>query len=160
MKRGSTLFLRSAVLAVGAAVLALCIFVLPAMWRAVPGEYPNHTYVFYCILLAMYTAAIPFFAALHQTLKLLGYIDKDKAFSDLSVRALRTIKMCAVAISAVYAAAMPFFYIWADNDDAPGLVIIGLALIMAPFAVAVFAAVLQRLLQEAMRIKSENDLTV
>lgn len=30
----------------------------------------------------------------------------------------------------------------------------------APIAVAVFAAILQRLLQDAINIKSENDLTV
>jgi hypothetical protein len=36
----------------------------------------------------------------------------------------------------------------------------GSAIIFASMVIAVFAAVLQRLLQEAINIKSENDLTV
>lgn len=160
MKRGSTLFLKAAIVAIGAVVLALCIFALPATWRAVPGEYPNSTYVFYCILLAMYAAAVPFFYALYQALQLLGYVDKNTAFSDLSVKALKKIAYCGCMISALFAISMPFFYIWAENDDAPGLIIIAMVLVLAPLAVTVFAAVLQRLLKQAIAIKSENDLTV
>lgn len=38
--------------------------------------------------------------------------------------------------------------------------LIGMVIIGAPMVIAVFAAVLQRLLQEAIDIKSENDLIV
>lgn len=55
---------------------------------------------------------------------------------------------------------MPFVYFLAEKDDAPGLIIIGFVPIFASIVIAVFAAVLQRLLQEAINIKSENDLTV
>ena len=55
---------------------------------------------------------------------------------------------------------LPFVYIIAEWDDAPGLILIGLVIIGASMVIAVFAAVLQRLLQEAIDIKSENDLTV
>ena len=48
----------------------------------------------------------------------------------------------------------------AEIDDAPGIIVIGLVIIFASMVIAVFAAVLQRLLQEAIDIKSENDLTV
>lgn len=160
IKRGSTFFLRGAVIGIGTVVLALCVFALPASWRAVPGEYPDHTYVFYSILLAMYAAAVPFFYAVYQTLRLLGYIDRNKAFSELSVRSLKLIAYCGVAISVVFAACLPFFYIWAENDDAPGLILIAMVLTLVPLAVSVFAAVLQRLLHEAIDMKSENDLTV
>ena len=40
------------------------------------------------------------------------------------------------------------------------LSLVGLVIIFASMVIAVFAAVLQRLLQEAIDIKSENDLTV
>ncbi|MBU0905405.1 MAG: DUF2975 domain-containing protein, partial [Firmicutes bacterium] len=43
---------------------------------------------------------------------------------------------------------------------APGLGLVGMVMIFAPLVIAVFAAVLQRLLQEAIEIKSENDLMV
>lgn len=160
MKRVPTFFLRAAIIAIGAIILALCIFGLPAMWSAVSAEYPNHTYVFYCIIGAMYVAAVPFYIALYQAMKLLKYIDNRKAFSVLAVGALRRIAYAATSISAIFVASLPFFYIWADNDDAPGLVIIGMFLVLAPFTIAVFAAVMQRLFSEAIEIKSENDLTV
>ena len=160
MKKASTLFLRAAVLAIGAVILALCVFALPATWRAVPGEYSGIAYAFYAILLAMYASAIPFFIGLYQALQLLKYIDKNQAFSALSLKALQRITYCAVAISVVYTVSMPFFYIWAEKDDAPGLIIVGMIFVGASLTVAVFAAVLQRLFRQGLDMKSENDLTV
>ena len=72
---------------------------------------------------------------------ILGYIDKNKAFSGLSVRALKNIKYCAVTISIFYAAGMPVFYLMAEIDDAPGIIVIGLVIIFASMVIAVFAAV-------------------
>ena len=108
----------------------------------------------------MYASAIPFYFALYQAFKLLSYIDKNKAFSELSVKALKNIKYCAITISILYVLGMPLFYLMAERDDAPGIILIGLVIIFASMVIAVFAAVLQRLLQEAIDIKSENDLTV
>ena len=48
----------------------------------------------------------------------------------------------------------------AEVDDAPGLIAFPLIIIFASFVIAVFAAVLQRLLKEAIDIKSDNDLTI
>ncbi|GEL77158.1 hypothetical protein TMU01_13930 [Tenuibacillus multivorans] len=108
----------------------------------------------------MYVSVIPFFVALYQAFKLLSYIDKNQAFSELSVKALKKIKFCAITISGLYILMMPFVYLIAELDDAPGLIIIGMIPIFASTVIAVFAAVLKKLLQEAIDIKSENDLIV
>jgi len=55
---------------------------------------------------------------------------------------------------------MPFNYLLADLDDAPGLILMGIVPIFASIVIAVFAAVLQKLLRNAIDIKSENDLTI
>jgi len=154
MKRGSTMILRAVIFLIGAGVLALCVIVLPAAILSEEAGYYRP------LLLGMYVPALPFFAALYQTLKLLSYIDQNKAFSPLSIKALKKIKYCAFIISALYAAGLPCIVYVADRDDAPGAVAIGLVIILASFVIAVFAAVLQRLLQNAIEIKSENDLTV
>ena len=60
----------------------------------------------------------------------------------------------------LYLSGMPVVYAEAQIEDAPGLVIIGFAIASIPLVVATFVAVLQRLLQEALEIKSENDFTV
>lgn len=159
-KQVPMLFLRGVIILIGLAVLALCVFALPAIWAAVPIEYPGDWYALYVVLTIMYAGALPFFFALFQALKLLNYIDKNKAFSMLSVKALKRIAYCGVIVAALYAASLPFFYVWAQLEDAPGLVVIGMILTLAPLTVAVFAAVMQRLLRQVIKIKSENDLTV
>ncbi|MGP4075792.1 DUF2975 domain-containing protein [Halobacillus sp. K22] len=158
MKRGSTLFLKVSVFLIGLPVIALCIFALPSIAReASDTEYASYIYP---VLAAMYIAAIPFFMALYQALRLLGFIDKNNAFSESSVKALKRIKFSAVTISVVYMAAMPFFYLIGELDDAPGVIVIGLVFVFASLVIAVFTAVLQMLLKNAIAIKSENDLTV
>ena len=154
MKHGSTMLLKGVVLVIGLIVLALCIVVLPAGIRS------DNTDYYRPILLGLYVPAVPFFFALYQAVKLLSYIDQDKAFSDLSVRALRTIRNCAVVIAGLFAAGMPYIYMAAQWDDAPGVVAIGFIIIFASTVIAAFAALLQQLLRSAIDIKSENDLTV
>lgn len=160
MKNGSTLFLRLAVILIGLPILALCIFLVPKIGEFAAELYPEMSYIKYLIMLLFYTTAIPFYYALYQAFKLLNYIDKNKAFSELSVKALKLIKYCAISISGLYAIGMPLFYLIAERDDAPGIILIGLIIIFASMVVAVFAALLQKLLHEAFYIKSENELTV
>lgn len=160
MKRGSTHFLRFVVVLLGAIVLALCVFALPGAWKGGSGEFPAASRAVLAIALGLYAAALPFFAALWQALKLLARIDAGTAFSDASVASLRTIKRCAVAISVIFIAFVPLLYPIADAEDAPGLILFGAVIACAPVAVAVFAALLERLLQDAIAMKSENDLTV
>ncbi|MDR3599532.1 MAG: DUF2975 domain-containing protein [Desulfosporosinus sp.] len=157
MKR-ETLFLKVVVFIIGIPILALCIFGLPWIAKEAADHYP--AYWLYPVLIGMYVAAIPFFAALHQAFKLLGYIDKNIAFSKLSVKALKTIKYCAITISTLYALGMPLFYLMGEKDDAPGIILLGLVITFAPIVIAAFAAVLEKLLQDAIEIKSENDLTI
>ncbi|OPJ63015.1 DUF2975 domain-containing protein [Clostridium oryzae] len=150
MKRCSTIFLKIAVILIGIPVLALCLFWLPGFINYLPHP----------ILISVYVTAITFFFALYQALKLLSYIDKNKAFSELSIKALKYIKYCAIIIIIIYAVLIPFVFPIADADDAPGLVGLPIIFVFASSVIAVFAAVLQRLLKEAVDIKSENDLTV
>ncbi len=154
MKNGSTLFLKIVVLLLGITVFGLCAAVLPM------GIATDATGYYRPILLGLYVPAIPFFVALYQAMKLLKHIDSKAAFSDTSVTTLKNIKYCAIVISALFALGMPYIYYVADRDDAPGVVAIGLVIVGASIVIATFAAVLQKLIQNALEIKSENDLTV
>jgi hypothetical protein len=158
MKRGSTLFLKTVIILMALGVLALCIIVLP---QGIRSELePAADFDYGLIMIGMYVSAIPFFIALYQAFKLLNLIDKNNAFSELAVKALKNIKYCALAISALYAIGMPYIFTVADRDDAPGVVAIGLIIIGASFVIAMFAGVLQKLLQNVLDIKAENELTV
>ncbi|MBE7103917.1 DUF2975 domain-containing protein [Bacillus cereus] len=160
MKQGSTLFLKTAIILIGIPVLALCIFLVPNIGNYAAELYPDIAYIKYLILINLYATVVPFYFALYQAFKLVSHIDKGNAFSKLSVRALKKIKHCAVTISILYVVGMPLFYLVAERDDAPGIIILGMLLIFASMVIAVFAAVLQILLKGAIDIKSENDLTV
>lgn len=163
MKRGSTLFLKLAVILMGIPVLAMCLFLLPQIANEANEAVERGSdlaFVVYGLLMVMYVSAVPFYIALYQSFNLVSYIDKNQAFSELSVIALNKIKICAIIISGLYVVALPFVFILAEVDDAPGLVIVGMIPIFASMVIAVFAAVLQRLLKEAIDIKEENDLIV
>jgi Protein of unknown function (DUF2975) len=160
MKRGTTLFLEIAVILIGIPVLALCIFLVPKIGNFAGELHPDISYVKSLVLIDIYTAAIPFYCALYQAFKLLSYIDKNQAFSELSVKGLKNIKYCAITISTLYLLGMPLYYLMAERVDPPGIIPMGLIIIFASMVIAVFAAVLQKLLKQAIDIKSENDLTV
>ncbi|WP_102029066.1 DUF2975 domain-containing protein [Salirhabdus sp. Marseille-P4669] len=158
MKQGTTLFLKVTVILMGIPVLALGLY---GLYFLINNPFnPDYDHILYPIFVGIYVSIVPYFIALYQAFKLLSYIDKNLAFSNLSVKALKNIKICAVIISCLYVCILPFVYMVAELDDAPGLIIIGMIPVFASMVIAVFAAVLQRLLQEAIKIKSENDLTV
>ncbi|XXM70574.1 DUF2975 domain-containing protein [Lysinibacillus sphaericus] len=159
MKR-ETLFLKVVLFFMGLPVLALCLFVLPEIAGYFAELNPSLDYLQYPFLIGLYITAIVFFAALYQTFKLLGYIDRDEAFSNLSVGSLKVIRNCAVTIGAFYVLFMPIIYQMAEKEDAPGMILIGLIIVFGCMVIAVFAAVLKKLLKNAIEIKSENDLTV
>lgn len=157
MKR-ETLFLKVAVIFIGMPILGLSILGVP--WLAKNPVNPNYAHMLYPIVIGLYVSTLPFYIAVQQAFKILSYIDTNNAFSELSVRSLKNIKYCAITISSLYMVMLPLVYLVAEKDDAPGLIIIGMIPIFSSMVIAVFAAVLQKLLKKAIEIKSENDLTV
>ncbi len=153
-----TLFLKIAIVLIAIPILVLCTFGLIRITTEAVN--PEYALMLYPILLGMYLSTIPFFAALFEAIRLLSYIDKNKAFSELSVKSLKHIKYCATTINILFVAEMPFFYFLAEKDDAPGVILMGMVFVFGSFVVAIFAAVLQKLLKNAIEIKTENDLTV
>lgn len=158
MKKGTTIFLKVAVILMGLPILALSVWGIISLVQY-PAD-PDYAYLLYPIIIGIYMASLPYYIALYQAFRLLGFIDKNQAFSNLSVFTLRKIKYCSLIISAIFVVVMPFVFMVADLDDAPGLIIFWMVPIFTAMVIAVFSAVLQRLLKEAIDIKSENDLTV
>ncbi|HEY1041176.1 MAG TPA: DUF2975 domain-containing protein [Candidatus Paceibacterota bacterium] len=160
MKQGSTFILKTALIIIGAIVLAICIFLLPGFGIEFAIEFPSAAHLSHFIVAIAYATTIPFFIALYQAFKLLIAIDKNTAFSEASIRALKNIKYCGIAISLLYIMTLPAFYYVADAEDAPGVIIMGMFIVFAPFVIATFAGVLQKLLKSAIDMKEENELTV
>jgi len=106
-----------------------------------------------------YVASIPFFVALYQAFKVLGYAGQNTIFSQAAVKALRTLKYCAIAIIGFVALSVVFM-MFDDPDDRPAGVFMRILITFPSIVVATAAAMFERILQNAVEIKSENDLTV
>ena len=106
-----------------------------------------------------YVASVPFFAGLYQAFKVLGYAGKNQAFSQAAVNALRTIKYCAIAIIGFVVVSVVFMP-FGDPDDRPQGVVMRILATFGAIVVATAAATFERIFQNAVEIKSENDLTV
>ena len=156
MPKGPILFLKTIIVLIGLLVLGICVFGLPQL---IMSEWTGD-FDYGWIFVGLYVPAVPFFVALYQALKLLGYIEQNNAFSEPSVQALNRIKYCGYIISALFAVGMPYIFRLAELDDAPGVAMLGFVIIGVSFVVSTFAAVLQTLVQTAVEMKSENDLTV
>ena len=159
MKKSSTIFLQVVIVALGIVALAIMIRFPQTEGRAANLD----LFSIYAdpFIVYMYLASIAFFVALYQAFKLLGYIGQNKVFSLSSVKTLRTIKYCAIILSISIVMAVLFIMTSHNMDDDPaGFIAIGILATFISAVIATAAAVFERLLQNAVDIKSENDLTV
>lgn len=160
MKRGSTIFLQVVIALIGAGVFAFL------LWEPqLEGRNVNATqfeiYFKDPFLAYIYLAFVPFFVGLYQAIKMLGYARRDEVFSSRAVRALAIIKYCAIIVSLVIVGAEVYIFIFVrGTDDVAGGVMMGAFIIVVSTIIATSAAVFERILQNAVDIKSENDLTV
>lgn len=160
MKKASTLFLQAVVVLIGIGALALMLWEPHLEGRNVNASVME-IYFHDPFLAYAYFASIAFFIALYQAFKLLGYVGRNEVFWLPSLKALRTIKFCGLAL-VVFVLGAEAYIIFAvrGEDDIAGGVAIGLFLIFGSVVIASAAAVFERLVQNALEMKSENDLTV
>src|SRR5687767_2173926 len=95
LRRGSTAFLQTVVVLIGVGALALLLWE-PHLEGRNAHATPFEIYFKDPFLAYAYVGSIPFFVALYQAFKVLGYAGKDRVFSQAAVKALRIIKLCAI----------------------------------------------------------------
>ena len=164
MIRGSTMFAKAVVYLIGIAALAVCFILIPELVREEGEGKPFNPYVVYSFFAIVYVLATPFFVALYQALKFLTYIDKNKAFSKKSIKALRNIKICVIIFTILFAvfvtAGVSALRIMNPAEDAPPFMLFGFIVTFISSVIGVFVAVVQKLLTEAVDMKLENDLII
>lgn len=158
MKRSSTAFLQGVIVLIGLGALALM------LWEPHLEGRNAHATVFEVyfqdpFLAYAYVGSIPFFVALYQGFKVLGYAGRNQIFSQAAVNALRTIKFCAIALIGFVAGA-EVFILMQDSDDRAGGVMMGVFIAFGSIVMATAAATFERILQNAVDLKSEHELTV
>ena len=159
MKRSSTIFLQIVIVLIGIGALALLLWEPRLEGRNAHAT--NFEIYFKDPFLALvYIGSIPFFVALYQAIKVLGYAGQNKIFSQAAVKALRTIKYCALAIIGFVVVEEIIILLNHGSDDPAGGVFMGVLITFGSIVIATAAAMFERILQNAVDIKSENDLTV
>ena len=163
MKKGPTIFLQIVIVLIGIGALALL------FWEPqIEGRNAHATnfeiYFKDPFLALVYIGSIPFFVALYQAFKALGYVRQSKIFSQEAVKAMRTIKYCAIAIIGFVAVEEIFIILNHGSDDPAGGVFIGILITFGSSVIATAAAMFEGILQNGVDIKldklSEKDLTV
>lgn len=165
MKKSSTMFLQGVIVLVGLAALTLL------LWEP-HLEGVNANAGFFEVYLDpfvvyIYLASVPFFVALHQAFRVLGYVRQHMTFSQAAVGALRKIKYCAFITAGAIIATDIFLLVHARLypeigavDGPEGAVMLGLVAAFLSVVIGTAAAMFERILQNAVDIKTENDLTV
>lgn len=158
MKRGSTLFLKIIILLIVASVLTGLLWFPQTEGRATNLDLISiyqDPFIIY-----IYLASVPFFWALFQGFKLLGLVEKNLIFSLQAVSYVRNIKYSSFIIMGLVIGALGYIRFLANGDDVAGPTMLGLIAISICLVTATGATVFQKILQNAVEMKSENDLTV
>jgi hypothetical protein len=158
LKQSSTLFLKLVISLIGIVTLVGLIWFPQTEGRAANLD----LFSIYADPLIIYgfLASIPFFVALYHGFKLLSYVDQNQVFSEAAIKAVRNIKYCAITLSGFIVVGLLYIRFFAHGEDAAGPTALGMFTTFACIVIATAAAVFERLLQNAVAIKSENDLTV
>src|SRR5262245_35308741 len=158
MRRRSTMFLQVVTVLVGIGVLALL------LWEPLTEGRNAHAtltqiYLHDPFLACLYVGSIPFFVALYEVFRLLGWMGSPQgAFSNRAIRSVRVIRNCAkVTVALIVVGVVVLMFI---GDERPPAAFMGLLATLAFLVIGASAAVFERLLQSAVDLQSENDLTV
>jgi hypothetical protein len=159
MKRISIIFLQAVIVLIGIVALAILI-----RFPLIEGRAANldlFSIYFDPFILYGYATSIAFFVALYKAFKLLGYIGQNKVFSSNAVKTLKSIKYCAIVLSVLIVAAALYIRTSHNKEDDPaGFLAICIVTTFVSVVVATAAAIFEKILQNAIDMKSENDLTI
>ncbi len=120
MRIKSTIHLKILLSILTIATLILAILLLPAVInKERTGEYQQ-------ILIYLYITLLPFLITIYHSFKLLLLIDRKSVISSQAVQSIRYIKYSMLTIAVIHILNLPYIYLVADKDDAPGVVLIAL----------------------------------
>lgn len=102
-----------------------------------------------------YIASIPFFVVLYQAFRVLGYDRQEKTFLQSAVKALRTIKYCAISLIG-FVIAGEIIIILDNSDDRAGGVFMGILIALGSAGIAIAAAMSERMVHRTFNKSADN----
>lgn len=95
--------------------------------------------------------SIPFFVALYRAFGLAGHVRENRAFSQVTVDALRAIKHWMMAFIGFVAGGVVFVIVFGDKDDMPAGIFMSFIVALPSSVIAIAAAMFARNIQNAIR---------
>lgn len=164
MKLGLPTIARGIIILMSVALVSLCALLLPELAREEALSDLNPDRITYPFLLGAWVLSLPIFVALFNSMKLVGYIEKNTAFSHRSVKALQNIKLCTITFSImIVLGAVTVIRVARGVDpmeDVTPVITFSFVLTFVSVIIATLVAVLQKVLSNAIDMKSENDLII
>jgi hypothetical protein len=159
MKKISVIFLQAVIVLIG--IIALVILIRFPLMEGRAANLDLFSIYYDPLILYVFAASIAFFVALCNVFKLLGNIGQNQIFSATSVKSLKNIKICAIVLAVLIVGAGLYIKIFHSKEDDPaGFLSLCFVTTFITIVVAATAAIFERLLQNAIDMKSENDLTI
>ncbi len=93
-----------------------------------------------------YIASSPFFMVLYQVFRVLGYVRKNETSSPTVMKALRTIRYCAIAMIG-FVVGGEVFIMLGESDDRAGGVFMGILVTLGSIVIATAATIFERKLR-------------
>lgn len=110
-------------------------------------------------ILYIYIASIPFFMGLFQAIRLLGYIEKNKIFSQVAIEAMQNIKYRALSTICFIIGAEAFITL-SSEEDITGILALGAYLVLLSSVVVATADVFQKVLLSNWSIGEKEKLVL
>ena len=155
LNRACAVFLQAVTLLIGLGVLTFL------LWQPlVEGRNVNATllqvYFSDPFLAYAYGASLPGFVALAQIFRLLGRAGRDRLYAPASVKALRTIKICALCLIGFVALGEVFLMAASlgTSDDPAGAIAMGVIVSFGVTVVTASAALCERQVAQAVAMKA------
>jgi hypothetical protein len=150
MNRSAAHFLQFVIVLLGAGMLALMLWEPHLEGRNIDATlfqiYFQDPFLAYA-----YTASIPGFMLLYQAYQALGHVRENNAFSPATLKAVRTVKYCALAVIGFLVGGESWLFLYmSGKDDIAGGVAIGLFFILIFSAIAIIAAMFERVLRKGV----------
>jgi len=147
-RRLATLILRAAATVLATAGALVCVFGLPKFAEAIVAIRPDLSFWQYPVLVGLYLTAACFFYVIFQFWRMLNAIDGDALPPQKCMKAIRVGSIVFGILYFVFA--MPVIFMLADADDAPGAILIGVAMEIFPIGSAAVIAILEPIVKAAM----------
>lgn len=151
-------FLKAILILFGVGLALFAVFLLPVFAEHAAKHYTELAYLKLPIMIFVYCSAVPFYAALHQGVRICDSILKTDPFSRENQRAFSRAGGCALLVSVMYAAGTVVMALL--QVQRPIIYVVGILIACCALIFALLCAVLNQLLARAIELREENELTV